>query len=443
MRTGMAALIGVVMALAVTPLTASAQEEPEEQEIIVKFREGASRGDALTESRTRAVADATDGAEVLASRDAAESIRVLLARGDVEYAEPNIVLEATAVPNDPLWPQQWHYWEPVGGIGLSQAWDLGPSGAGQRVAVIDTGRTAHPDMSANYLGGYDFISNAAFAKDGTGRDANPTDQGDWRLANQCGPGSAARPSSWHGLHVAGTVAELRNNLTGGTGVAPLAKVVPVRVLGTCGGTIADIAAGILWAAGAPVAGVPANPNPAKTLNLSLGGPSAACPAILQNALNTVRNNPYNATVIVSAGNSNANASGFTPANCGGVITTAATDRQANKASYSNFGATVEICAPGGETSPSAANGVLSTLNNGATVPAGSIYQYYQGTSMASPHVAGVVALMQHGRVQHGKALMTPAQVWMRLQAKPHPIAGQCGKGRLDARASVAAAIAAP
>ncbi|WP_439656437.1 S8 family peptidase [Lentzea sp. HUAS TT2] len=442
MRTGMAALLGVVMALTVTPLTAAAQEEPEEQEIIVKFKEGASRGDALTESRTRAVADATDGAEVLASRDATESIRVLMARGDVEYAEPNMVFETMAVPNDPLWPSQWHYWEATGGIQLSPAWDLGPSGSGQRVAVIDTGRTAHPDMSANYIGGYDFISNAVYAKDGNGRDANPTDQGDWRLANQCGPGTAARASSWHGLHVAGTVAALRNNATGVTGVAPLAKVVPVRVLGTCGGTLADIAAGIVWAAGGAVPGVPANPNPAKVLNLSLGGPSAACPATLQNAINTARN-VHRATVVVAAGNSAVDAAGATPANCAGVITTGATDRQANRASYANFGATIEVCAPGGETSPSAANGVLSTLNNGPTVPAGSIYKHYQGTSMATPHVAGVVALMQHARVQQGKALLTPAQVLFYLKAKVLPAAAQCGKGLVDARQSVAAAIAAP
>ncbi|MCP2248489.1 S8 family serine peptidase [Lentzea aerocolonigenes] len=440
MRTGLAALLGAVMALAVVPLTAAAQEEPE-QEIIVKFREGASRADALEKSRTRAVADATDGAEVLASRDAAESIRVLMARGDVEYAEPNIVLE-TMAPNDPLWPSQWHYWESPGGIDLPLAWGLGPSGLGQRVAVIDTGRTAHPDLSANYIGGYDFISNAGFAKDGNGRDANPTDQGDWQLAGQCGPGVPARPSSWHGLHVAGTVAALRNNATGGTGVAPLAKVVPVRVLGTCGGTLADIAAGIVWAAGGAVPGVPANPNPARTLNLSLGGPSAACPVTLQNAINTARN-ALGATVVVAAGNAAANASGTTPANCVGVITTGATDRSANRASYSNFGATVEICAPGGETSPVVANGVLSTLNNGPTVPAASIYKHYQGTSMATPHVAGVVALMQHARVQNGKALLTPAQVLLHLKAKVMPPAAQCGKGLLDARASVQAAIAAP
>ena len=437
MRAGIAALLGAVMALTVTPLTAAAQDEEPEQEIIVKFREGASRGDALERSRTRAVADATDGAEVLASRDAAESIRVLMARGDVEYAEPNIILEATAVPNDPLWPQQWHYWEAAGGINLSPAWDLGPSGAGQRVAVIDTGRTWHPDLTPNYIGGYDFISSAATAKDGTARDANPTDEGDWTVG-QCG---TARPSSWHGLHVAGTVAALRNNLTGVTGVAPLAKVVPVRVLGTCGGTLADIAAGIVWAAGGAVPGVPANLYPAKTLNLSLGGPSAACPATLQNAINTARN-VFGATVVVAAGNSAANASGTTPANCVGVITTGATDRQANRASYANFGATIEICAPGGETAI-AANGVLSTLNNGATVPAGSIYKHYQGTSMATPHVAGVVALMQHARVQNGKALLTPAQVLPHLKAKVLPLVAQCGKGLLNAQASVAAAIAAP
>ncbi len=399
------------------------------------------RGDALAQSRSRAVAEATDGAEVLASDDAAESLRVLRARGDVEYAEPNIVLESTAVPNDPLWVQQWHYREAVGGIKLSEAWDLGPSGSGQRVAVIDTGRTAHPDMNANYLGGYDFISNAAYAKDGNGRDANPADQGDWRVANQCGPGSArpafelARPARLR--HHRGA-AQQRDRRHGRRAVG---KVVPVRVLGTCGGTLADIAAGIVWAAGGAVPGVPANPNPAKALNLSLGGPSATCPATLQNAINTARN-VHRATVVVAAGNDAANAAATTPANCVGVVTTGATDRQANRASYSNFGATVELCAPGGEMSPSVANGVLSTLNSGATVPAAAIYKHYQGTSMATPHVAGVVALMQHARVQHGKLLLTPAQVTLHLKAKVLPAAAQCGKGLLDARASVAAAIAA-
>lgn len=440
MRTGMAALLGVVLALAATPLIASAQAEEPEQEIIVKFREGASRGDALEKSRTRSVADATDGAEVLATRDASESLRVLLSRGDVEYAEPNQVLETTAVPNDPMWPQQWHYWEATGGIRLSQAWDLGASGSGQRVAVIDTGRTAHPDMTANYIGGYDFVSNAAWAKDGGGRDANPTDQGDWRVANECGAGTAAKPSSWHGLHVAGTIAAVRNNAVGVTGVAPLAKVVPVRVLGTCGGTLVDIAAGIVWAAGGAVPGAPANAFPAKTLNLSLGGPSAACPATLQNAINTARG--LGASVVVSAGNSSANASTSTPANCAGVITTGASDRTADRASYSNFGATVELCAPGGETAVPA-NGVLSTLNNGATVPGAAIYKQYQGTSMAAPHVAGTVALMQHSRALAGKAFLTPNGVLAALKAKAMPAVAQCGIGLLNAQASVVAAISAP
>ena len=153
------------------------------------------------------------------------------------------------------------------------AWDVA-TGTGVTVAVIDTGITAHPDLDANVLPGYDFVSDATAARDGNGRDANAQDQGDWYAAGECGQPTAGN-TSWHGTHVAGTVAAVTGNATGVAGVAPNAKVVPVRVLAKCGGSLSDIADAIVWASGGTVAGIPANANPAKVINMSLGG-SGAC-----------------------------------------------------------------------------------------------------------------------------------------------------------------------
>ena len=165
------------------------------------------------------------------------------------------------------------------------------------------------------------------ANDGDGRDSNPSDPGDWVAANECFAGSAASNSSWHGTHVAGTIGAASNNGVGVAGINWSSKILPVRVLGKCGGTISDIADGMRWSAGLPVPGVPANANPAKVLNLSLGG-SGACDATYQNAINAIV--AAGTTVVVSAGNSNANASGFRPANCNGVITVAATNRNGSQ-----------------------------------------------------------------------------------------------------------------
>jgi hypothetical protein len=182
--------------------------------------------------------------------------------------------------------------------------------------------------------------------------------------------------------------------------------------------------------------VPANANPAKVLNLSLGG-SGACGTTYQDAINAII--AAGTTVVVSAGNSSADASGFRPANCNGVITVAATNRNGYKASYSNYGATVEISAPGGETSVSG-NGVLSTLNTGTQGPVADTYVYYQGTSMAAPHVTGVVSLM-YSR----KPSLTPAQVLSYLQSTVTAFpagstctTSNCGSGIVNAGAAVAA-----
>ena len=351
----------------------------------------------------------------------------------VEYAEPDRILQALATPNDTQYGQQWHYYEATGGLNLPPAWDKS-TGSGVTVAVIDTGYRPHADLAANIVAGYDFIGDIAVSNDSDGRDSNPQDPGDAVAAGECGTGSSAQSSSWHGTHVAGTIAAITNNGSGVAGVAYNARVQPVRVLGKCGGYTSDIADGIVWASGGTVAGVPANATPSRVINMSLGG-SGSCDATSQNAINAARSR--GTVVVVAAGNSNANAANFSPASCTGVITVAATDRTGARAYYSNFGANVAVAAPGGDMRASAANGILSTLNNGANAPGTDTYAYYQGTSMATPHVAAVVALMLAKN-----STLTPDQVATALKGSTRPFPGicsQCGTGIVDASAAVDAA----
>jgi serine protease len=230
--------------------------------------------------------------------------------------------------------------------------------------------------------------------------------------------------------VAGTIGALTNNSIGVSGVNWWAKMISVRVLGKCGGFTSDIVEGMRWAAGLPVPGVPNNPNPAKVLNLSLGGNSSTCPTTFQSAINAV--NAVGSIVVVAAGNSNTNASGATPANCNGVITVGATNRSGVRAWYSNYGSVVDVSAPGGE---SGTNGVLSTANTGTQGPASDSYAYKQGTSMAAPHVAGVVSLML---AINPTLNFTQTETILKLTAKPfgpsHTCSGTttCGAGIVNA-----------
>ncbi|RBP53073.1 S8 family peptidase [Arenicella xantha] len=373
----------------------------------------------------------------LTQQQAQAAMLKLSAQAGIANVEVDELMQPMATPSDPSYNNQWHYYEATGGLNLPDAWDTS-TGSGVVVAVLDTGYTAHADLLPNLLPGYDMISDAGIANDGNGRDSDARDTGDATSANECGDGGGARSSSWHGSHVAGTVAAATNNGIGVAGVAYDAKVVPVRVLGKCGGYTSDIADGIIWAAGGSVSGIPSNPNPADVINMSLGG-SGSCGSTTQDAINQAVS--LGATVVVAAGNSNTNASGANPANCNNVVTVASIGRSGSRAYYSNYGSVVDVAAPGGDQSTGTSDGVLSTVNTGSGAPAGDGYAYFQGTSMAAPHVAGAAALLY--AVDSG---ITPAEVESILKSTARSFPGSCsscGSGIVDATAAVAAASGTP
>ncbi|WP_257325311.1 S8 family peptidase [Pseudoalteromonas rhizosphaerae] len=370
----------------------------------------------------------------LSADEAQQYMQEVMASGNVEYIEIDQMLKPFATPNDPRYDDQWHYYEQAGGLNLPTAWDTA-TGSGVTVAVLDTGYRPHIDLNANILPGYDMISDTFVANDGGARDSDARDPGDAVSAGECGNNNSAQGSSWHGTHVAGTVAAVTNNGEGVAGVAYDAKVVPVRVLGKCGGLTSDIADGIIWASGGSVSGVPANANPADVINMSLGG-SGSCSSTTQNAINQARNN--GTVIVIAAGNDNDNANNYNPGNCNGVVNVASVGRNGGRAYYSNYGTSIDVAAPGGAQSfANDSEGVLSTHNSGSSSPSSDSYHYSQGTSMAAPHVAGVAAL-----IKQAKPTATPDEIESILKSSTRSFpatCNNCGTGIVDAAAAVAAA----
>ena len=307
--------------------------------------------------------------------------KTLQRTGAVAYAEPNYRRRAFAVPNDPAYPVQWHY----DAIKLPEAWDLTTGSDDVVVAVIDTGIIDHPDLRSRLVAGYDFIADADNAADGDGIDANPDDPGD-----ACG---GLFPSSFHGTHVAGTIGAATNNGAGVAGVTWAGKIMPLRVLGCEGGSSFDIVQAVRFAAGLSNASNTVPAQPADVINLSLGGTGGS----LSEEQAFLEAQAAGSLIIAAAGNEGSSIPNF-PAAYEGVISVSATTIDDRLASYSNFGSTIDVAAPGGDNTADL-NGdaqpdlVLSTdgEDDGAITPS---IEFKAGTSMAAPHVAGVAALMK-------------------------------------------------
>ena len=349
----------------------------------------------------------------------------LRAQPNVENAIPNYILHSFASPNDPLYRAQWHY----DVINMEAAWDVTTGSSAVTVAVVDTGSINHSDL--NFVGGYDFISSSVSAGDGDGRDPDPTDEGD--------------NTNYHGAHVAGTIGANTNNNRGVAGVNWNVDLVAVRALGRNGdGTMFDILDGVEWAAG-QLPGLP-NPNPARIINLSLGASvGESCSAVLGGNTSFFTNLANAGIVVVAAaGNEGQDTSGVFPANCPGVITVGATGQNNQRPAYSNFGAEVDVMAPGGD--PNATFmldgtprplAVLSTVldSNGAEG-----YGWQIGTSMAAPHVTGVIALM---RAQNPGITFNQILSDLRSTTSEPVCSFGCGAGLIDAAAALGSGAGNP
>lgn len=339
------------------------------------------------------------------------------------------------VPNDPLFNLQWHF----DAIGMQAAWEVETGDANLVIAVVDSGvKLAHPDIQGRIardpgngtLLGADLISDGSIdIDDFDGRDTNPDDPGDGLFG--------AQGSSFHGTHIAGTIAAETDNNEGVAGLTWAGQILPVRVLGQgLSGFDSDIIDGLFWAIGLTVEGVPPPVAKARIVNLSLGGPSdAQSQQVWESVASEIFGDPDNLyddpILIAAAGNTDQDASTITPANLPGMIVVGAANIAGLRTSYSNYGSIIDVMAPGGEggtdqNSDGQPDQILSTVQ--------TAYDFREGTSMAAPHVAGIAALLLSSN-----PALTQASVESILRTSANP-ASQCsegcGAGLLDAVAAV-------
>ncbi len=355
----------------------------------------------------------------------------------VKSAEPNYLHKISAVPNDSQYGKQWHYEL----INLPQAWDITTGDSNVIVAVIDTGVAMdHPDLAANLTNtGYDFISDPNNARDGNGIDANPDDAGDLGM-----PGGSQ--STFHGTHVAGTIAAVSNNASGVAGIGWNVKVMPLRALGLYGGSSYDIVQAMRYAAGLSNDSGTVPAQRADIINMSLGGPGSS--SATQATIDEIR--ALGVIVIAAAGNEST-ASYSYPASYNGVVSVSAVESNKQLSYYSNYGDRIDVAAPGGDMrydrdGDGKGDGVLSTWTNDAGTGRSHTYEVMQGTSMAAPHMAGVVALMKSVYPAMTGAdldsLLSSGQITEDLAANGDAVRdNQFGYGLIDARKAVEAAYA--
>ena len=363
-----------------------------------------------------------------ARRATLRAVHALWRSGDVDWAEPVFLRKPLREPDDEFYGLQWHYEL----IGLPNAWDVTTGDDSIIVAVIDTGSSSHSDLQGRWVAGYDFISDADNALDGDGRDSDPTDPGDRAYGSS---------SSFHGTHVAGTIAARTNNGEGVAGINWQGKVMPLRVLGLYGGTSVDIAEAIRFAAGLPNASGTVPAQRANVINMSLGGPGFS--NTTADAIAAARA----AGVVVFASSGNAGTTDpLYPAAYDGVISVGAVGPNATRAYYSSYGSTLDLVAPGGDMradrdADGYVDGVLSTMMFDDQTPTEAWYAFYQGTSMACPHAAGVAALMYAV-----EPTLTPDQVEQILTGTAEDLGptgrdDEYGAGLIDPLAAVLAARA--
>ena len=472
-----AAILGTLGALLllIAAFAAAAQERPQTTDrLIVRLADWAEddRAQPMNADRARRLSAAartrleplrrmSGGAQVvrlthpMALADVEAAARSLMSDPAVLHAEPDRRKFPLRVPTDPLYRNQWNLFEPAGGINAPAAWDVTIGSPAVVVAVIDSGILAgNRDLSGRLAPGYDFVREDApglfaTANDGNGRDADPSDPGNWVSAEEAGrPPFAGCPepetSTWHGTHIAGIIAASANNAYGVAGIAWAVRVLPARVLGKCGGYTSDILDAVRWAAGLAVPGVPANAIPAQVLNLSFGAPGA-CSVEEQRAVDEVLATGRAKAVVSSSGNDGGDSARISPANCAGVIAVTATDRSGSRAPYASIGANVAVAAPGGAfpaNATSGEDGILSLFNAGRTTPQADSFAFATGTSEAAAHVSGIAALVLSVNPALSasglRALIArTARAFPDLTCTPLT----CGAGIVDAAAAVVAAAA--
>jgi serine protease len=423
----MKSLLALALLLGVLPHAFGQTGSGSVDQIIVQWRKSpaaaeakaaaASRKAGMTLRRKASIApnlDVMSLERTLSKQEATALLTRLANADDVEFAVADERRYAHATPSDPLVVEQWYLQSAqASAIRADAAWDITTGNAGTVVAVLDTGvRFEHPDLGraetgGKLLPGFDFVSHPAVANDGGGRDADASDPGDWiTLAetqqapfdsgNCLEPGETQRDSSWHGTRVASLVGALTNNAEGVAGAGWNTLILPVRVLGKCGGSDSDIITAMRWAAGLEVPGMPLNPTPAKIINLSLGS-TGACTQAYQSVIPELT--ARGALVVASVGNEGGPVG--SPANCPGVLGVTGLRHAGTKVGFSNLGPEAALGAPGGNcvntTGGPCLFSIVVATNAGATAPGASTYtnqfNFNVGTSFAAPLVAGAAALM--------------------------------------------------